>query len=331
MTMGPESTTYYSVVNGEGWEKGLEARMASSADFPFTWIVGANIYKTKDEQYQTNEDQADGDLEYQNQWNEQETKAIYANVTYPISDSLRATIGARQSWDENTTWNYEMPGKGGSNEPTLEGSSMEYDSPNFKLGFEYDLNENSMLYGDISSSYRMNGSGVTEGGDMLDPEELTAYSIGAKNRFLDNRLQVNAAAYYYDYQNYFANMSPSRVPADTNGNGQWDWETEQDTEEVVNIQTGDAVVYGFDLQTTTILTDRDKLNLNVTYVKKYFTDLYFDFPDIVNWFGIDDLDYSDRDMPQAPNWNVTANYTHNFILPNGGSLTAGLEARYTSK
>jgi iron complex outermembrane receptor protein len=327
MTMGPSSTTYYSVVAGEGWEKGLEARMTSSEDFPFKWILGANIYKTKDDQSQVNENQDDenAELEYQDQWNEQETKAVYANVTYPVSDTLRATVGARQSWDENTTWNYEKPGKGGVGE-TLEGSTMEYDSPNFKLGAEYDLAVNSMLYADIASSYRMNGSGVTQDGVLLDPEELVAYSFGAKNRFMDNRLQVNAAVYYYDYKNYFANMAPSRVPYDSDGDGVWDG-----TEEQVNIETGDAVVYGLDVQTSAILSDKDRLSLNISYVKKYFTDLVFDFPDVVNNLGIDDLDYEDEDMPQAPNWKVNANYTHNFILPNGGSLTAGVEASYTSK
>ena len=36
----------------------------------------------------------------------------------------------------------------------------------------------------------------------LEAETLTAYELGSKNRFLDNRLQVNGDVYYYDYGAY---------------------------------------------------------------------------------------------------------------------------------
>jgi iron complex outermembrane receptor protein len=325
-TMMENTTEYYTTVDGDGFERGLEMRLASSEDFPFKWIVGVNYYKSEDEQWQVDQNETDPneETEYTHAWNQQITKAIYANVTYPLTDTLRATVGARQSWDENNSMNWEKPGKGGSSEPTTETFTMEYDDPNFKLGIEYDLAENSMLYADVSSSYRMNGGAGAQ--KELDPEELTAYSIGAKNRFFDNRFQLNAAAYYYDYKNYFANMDPARTPVDSDGDGVYDG-----TEEQVNMETGDARIYGFDIQTTTILTDKDKLDLNISYVKKEFTDLFFDFPDIINDCGIEDLNYDGNEMPQAPNWNITANYSHNFVLPNGGTLTPRLEASYTSK
>ena len=37
-----------------------------------------------------------------------------------------------------------------------------------------------------------------------DPEELDAFEVGVKSRFLGRRLQVNASGYYYDYNNYQA-------------------------------------------------------------------------------------------------------------------------------
>jgi iron complex outermembrane recepter protein len=327
------NVTYLATQQGHGYEKNVEARMASSADFSFKWFLGANIYKTMDNQQSMQDNQTDlnAATQYATRWNSQSTKAIYGNITYPVTSNFRATVGARKSWDKNTTYNHEIPGKGSAAE-TIEGSKMKYDKPNFKVGFEYDLASNSMLYGDWSSSYRMNGSGITPGGKSFPPEELMAYTLGAKNRFFGNKLQLNASAYYYDYSNYFAVMGGMRVPKDLNGDGIWEPAVETATEEVVNINTGDAKIYGFDLQTTTIITDNDKLNLSVSYIKKYFTNLIFDFPFQVNdWFGIPDLNYSGKDMPQAPNWNITANYTHNFILGNGGILTAGIDVRYTSR
>ena len=37
-------------------------------------------------------------------------------------------------------------------------------------------------------------------------ETLIAYEFGSKNRFLGNKLQVNAAFYYYDYGGYQASL-----------------------------------------------------------------------------------------------------------------------------
>jgi iron complex outermembrane receptor protein len=33
------------------------------------------------------------------------------------------------------------------------------------------------------------------------PETIDAYELGAKSEFLDHRLKLNAAAFYYDYTN----------------------------------------------------------------------------------------------------------------------------------
>jgi iron complex outermembrane recepter protein len=41
-------------------------------------------------------------------------------------------------------------------------------------------------------------------GMTFKPETLTSYEVGAKSEFLDHKLRVNAAAYYYDYKDYQA-------------------------------------------------------------------------------------------------------------------------------
>ncbi|MBN1625846.1 MAG: TonB-dependent receptor [Deltaproteobacteria bacterium] len=331
-TTTDRGANFYTEDNGFGSEKGIEARMTSSADFAFKWIFGANMYKAKDEQHRIAEAQDEGvDNQYNDQWNDQDTKAIYANLTYPVTDRLRVSGGARYSWDENETINHEVPGKGGVAE-TWEGSAMEYNDPNYSIGAEYDLSDNSMLYGDIKSSYRLNAGGVAQkkADDpdwQMPPELLTAYTIGAKNRFFGNKLQLNVSAYYYDYQDYYANMPPSSYPVWNEETGTWGRGGE-----LVNIATGDAVVYGADIQTSTIISSNDKLDFSVSYIKKYFRELIFDFPDVINIdFGLPDLDCADQDMPQAPNWKLSATYSHNFPLPNGASFRTSVDASYTSK
>jgi iron complex outermembrane receptor protein len=62
-----------------------------------------------------------------------------------------------------------------------------------------------MLYANYATSYRVNAMAISQSTDDGDrtvpPEELKSYTIGAKNRFFNNRVQMNVAAYYYDYTN----------------------------------------------------------------------------------------------------------------------------------
>jgi TonB dependent receptor len=68
--------------------------------------------------------------------------------------------------------------------------------------------DQNMLYASVSTGFSPGDVSVTTNptGDPyalgLDAETLTTYEIGSKNRFLDNRLQVNGAVYYNDYGAY---------------------------------------------------------------------------------------------------------------------------------
>jgi len=306
-----------------GTEKDIEARMVSSADFPFKWILGVNIYRSvnlRESDMVGVDNPADIRYDYFDSFDEME--AIFGNITYPITDSFRATAGARKSHHINGTTSHSIPGRGPGEAEFYRKDKTLFDDPIYRLGFEYDLADTSMLYADWSSSYRMNGATT----NLSPVETLYAYTSGIKNRFLNNRLQLNVSAYYYDYKNYFANLPPLFVAYDSDNNGTFDNRYEVDGKTY-----GDARVYGLDVQTSTIITAQDKLDLSVSYIKKYFTDLAHDWPDVVNDLGLPDLDYNGKDMPQAPNWNVAANYSHSFFLANGGSLKASIDIRYTTE
>lgn len=325
-------TTNKTVNNGTGYEEGVEMRMTSAEDFFFKWIVGFNYYKSKDESESLTYEQGDDDEDVADsmgyRYNNQESKALYTNVTYPITEDFRVTGGIRLNWDENDSYNYEEPGKGGA-DYTEEVALQKYDSPDYKLGIEYDLAENSMLYSDYSTSYRSQGMSFNDDG-VLPPEELDAYTLGIKNRFLNNRLQLNASVYLYDYVNFMASDSMVSTISDDNGNGIWDEGETTVVEDVNAKQVGDARIYGVDLQTTTLLTAKDKLDVSVSYMKKYFTELSFDYYDITNYLGIEDENYKDVEMTNAPNWTINAGYSHDFTFQNGATLTTKLDARYQS-
>jgi iron complex outermembrane receptor protein len=342
-------------------EKSFEVRMSSPEDFPFQWIAGGTYYKSFDRNIDESQEYLDSSpttvngvyYEKWGRWSDRqmtnENKAFFLNVTYPVSDAFRATAGYRQSWDKFITDNYEIKGEPGSPdyvyayEPFL----MENDGdPDYKIGLEYDLADNSMLYASYATSYRVQGMGGGPPGTTTtqDPEELTAYTVGAKNRFFDNSLQLNAALYYYDYRNYRAGGNDTEVWLyDTDGDGEQD---QNETGRDGNANgVGDGRVIGLDLSANWIISPNDRLNLTASYMNSEWTDLLIDYEydysggydsdgvwqdDLIgigeNGDGIDD--FTGEEMMSSPPININLTYDHNFTLPNGGSLKAALTVKY---
>jgi len=88
----------------------------------------------------------------------------------------------------------------------------------WKAGAEFDVAEQSLLYAAVETGYRAGGFQLSEGNPTYDPEFITAYTVGLKNRFLGNRVQLNLEAFYWKYKdqqiNYFT-VSPDSVLINT--------------------------------------------------------------------------------------------------------------------
>ncbi|HEX7886278.1 MAG TPA: TonB-dependent receptor, partial [Phenylobacterium sp.] len=75
-----------------------------------------------------------------------------------------------------------------------------------RLALSYTFDNGALAYASYSRGYRsgaFNGGGYTSsvGITYIDPERVNAYEAGLKGRFLDRRLTVSSAVFYYDYKN----------------------------------------------------------------------------------------------------------------------------------
>jgi iron complex outermembrane receptor protein len=328
--------------------------MTNAADFElFQWIAGATYYESEQERATDYEDPTRVDS---TRLTLQKKKALYGNITYPVwfHDPLRLTAGYRQSWDENNSTS-----TGDMNETS--GNPEQYSKPDLKFGFEYDAADNLMFYGSYASSYRSGDAmGMPDAdGNYPDPEELDAYTIGAKSRWLDNRLQVNIAAYYYDYSNklcsgykeatgltedMIADSDILGVAVDGRGNpsvelvpdGQFPtMDPDNPAEKYVfqlndpNSQgTGTFRSIGVDLQTTWVITSKDRLNLNIAYLNAEWKTLHFHYYYSMYW---PDEDYEGVTPTNSPEWAVTSSYEHNFMLGSLGTLTPRIDMQYKTE
>ena len=71
----------------------------------------------------------------------------------------------------------------------------------YRLAAEYDVSPTSLLYASYETGYRSGGFNNTIGRETYDPEYIKAATIGSKNRFFDNRVQLNLEAFYWKYSN----------------------------------------------------------------------------------------------------------------------------------
>jgi iron complex outermembrane receptor protein len=83
-----------------------------------------------------------------------------------------------------------------------------------RLAAEFDLTAQSLLYLSYESGFHSGGFSLAAGHETFQPEYIDAYTLGSKNRFLDNSLQVNLEAFYWKYKN----QQVAHFGLDTNNN-----------------------------------------------------------------------------------------------------------------
>lgn len=330
-----------------------EIRWASDSDGPLTWLIGGNYYKNTWDRIAQNmqvldlsyDDPASLNAPLFGEYNKGDINnyGIFTEETFELSDDMRITAGLR--YDKTRINNYAAQDFNQNLGPMLVAlnppdiihnptdAKYRKDTPNFdnwtyKLRFEYDLTPDNMLYALTSTGFLPGNSQinvnpiVTMEGDFLgvqflylpfDQEELTSYEVGSKNRFLDNRLQLNASAFYYDFEGYqeSINITPDQPPPPSFV--------------VVRVPVR---MYGLEVDSTWLITPNDK----VTFAAGWLDAQLKSYPNVP---GMDpptsakEFMYLKR-VPGLPEYTATLGYDHTFLFGNGSSLVPRAELRYTS-
>ncbi|MEJ1969458.1 MAG: TonB-dependent receptor [Rhizomicrobium sp.] len=236
----------------------------------------------------------------------QNSAAAYGQATYSVLDWLRLTGGARVSWDQI--------GERGSNQ-TVPAPPVPFigrhDWTNFdwKLGAAADITQENMVYLNVQTGYNSGGlstvPSATIQAPIVQPERLLAFSLGTKNRFFDDRLEINDEFYYYIYKNY-------QVTSYNSATGQTQF-----------FNADKALVYGNDLSILLNVTDVDQLSLNLGLLSARAQDFVLLPPA----GGGPAPNYDGFQLVYAPEATVNASFEHTWEF-SGGSTLKGLVATY---
>ena len=148
-----------------------------------------------------------------------EAQAIFGELYWDVTDALRLTVGGRYSEEEKegkqrtiyVTFS-DLPPIQPNNayfEP-----KYEQDEFTWKVNATYDFSDDVMMYATVSSSFKSGGfNPISDNSPLVnpalggnannvdfDPEFIDAFELGLKTTLLDGAMQLNAAAFYYDYQ-----------------------------------------------------------------------------------------------------------------------------------
>lgn len=201
-----------SIFNKDQDNKALsaEARLTSTTEGPLSWILGA--YYFDEETYIFRRVRLKGltpggiitlpDF-LLDEFGNSSTIAGFASATYAFTEAFRLIGGLRYTHDSKdgskiTRGNFGQPFPPDLPNPAAP-SDVEFDKVTWKVGLEYDINPDVLLYGSVSTGYKAGGFNLTSDGRPYEPEDITAYELGLKSDLLDGRARVNVDAFYYDY------------------------------------------------------------------------------------------------------------------------------------
>jgi iron complex outermembrane recepter protein len=289
-----------------------ELRLASKGQGAFQWQLGA-YYFNEDQTINSHFYDIPGPTIALFTYNYPDVNAKsyagFGQVSYKLTDTVEISAGARYSSDRKSrvgTQDNASLGDyltNGSLVYTLsnEDGSAKSDKTTWHGGINWQVTPENMLYAKVDTGYKAGGfSTVSE----YAPETVTAYEIGAKNRWLDNRLQVNVAAFDENYSNQQIDIFVASLGGDLIQNA------------------GKSRIYGLETDAQLQLTPDDRLDLAVNY-------LHARFLSFMAFNGNVNVDVAGNRMIQAPDFSVGFGYSHDWHLPIG-VLTADVHSAYKS-
>lgn len=319
---------------GRSNQETLEARL-SHASSSFKWVAGGFFF------HESNPGEirifvGPGLLQSNPQYQPRGTSySAFGEATYSVTDRLRLIAGGRYT-SENRKLNgdFFISPKQDGNYIDVEkfNGDKTFNSVTWKAGAEFDLAARNMLYFTASTGFKSGGITQTiPPNNIYQPEKVLAFELGSRNRFLDNRLQVNLEGFHWTY----TDQQNSHLTFDTLGN--------------VNFLTqnaGQATLYGFNVDVVARPTNADTLHVGVEYDhSKYSKDSYqvpiFAYSPLGTgcklagvapgpFVPLATIDCSGFELPHAPAWSGQADYTHTFTFASAAALDLDFAARFAS-
>ena len=243
-----------------------------------------------------------------------ESTAGFGQVSYALTDQIKIEAGMRYSTDEKSRTGYNtvtnianwVATGVASFVTTPQNSKVSSTKKTYHAALDWQWSPDNLLYVKYDTGYK--AGGFTDN-NVYGPETIEAYEIGSKNRFLNNKLELNLAGFWYDYTDQQVStqtVSPAGAFI------------------TVVLNAGAARYYGLEAEAVALLTPVDRLNFYVGYINAKYTDFK-----IVTG-PTSSLQLAGNRPPQAPRWTANVGYQHEWAVWND-TLTGRVQTHLESK
>jgi iron complex outermembrane recepter protein len=273
-----------------------------------------------------------------------ELYAAFAQGTWTLTDTLRLTAGARYTYEDksgyremnvlrtstgqlditqgataNAVFGIDYANLGEATNGAFpihrlkESRSEDFITPTGIL--EWDVSDNTMLYGSVSSGAKAGGfdaRGDKAGDFEFEDESVLAWELGSKSRLADGRLEVNTAIFYSDYEDLQVSQFNGAVGFLV-GNA------------------AEATSQGVEIDGRWLITE----GLTMTFSGAYL-DFEFDKYEGACNVGLRlpadaTCDYSGKPNIFSPEWTANASFEYVIGLTDGMDLRTNLDVLYTDE
>jgi len=275
-------------------------------------------------------------------WNQTSTsQALFGNLRYQFTEKAAVGAGLRYTHEtksitesavslSNTAANtgvvnfasqnawYLPGGVVGNVKPLTLSAEDSWDNATFDITPEYRFNKDLLGYVRFATGFRSGGFNQTitqpAGGtpyiNRLVPETIANIEAGIKSAWLNNRVTLNASAFYYEVKNLQLNIQ--QAVTDANGN-------------VVTSSSGQSngKVSGLELETAAQVSSNWHVGSSLALLHSEYTDFNYQVGTVA-------LNASGNEFYRAPNVQFRLDTSYGIALNNGSKVLLGTDWAYTS-
>ena len=322
--------------------KSFEARLSGTLAEKFDWTAGAYWYQgdfTNSQQVSIPAFVPNALLVNGRNTTSSENLSGFAHGVFHLSDRLSLTAGLRYSTDQ----------KDEQFDNSIVVTQLDTDTNHFdwKAGIDYKLDDGMLVYASAATSYRPQAFNprpfqVTQF-VPVDGEEATSYEVGFKSDFAGNRVRVNIAAFYVDYNQrilpiggteclansagQYTNLVPAGTPGAVQDSlGQWCLDTNGPpppgaTTSRTFYNNIPATIQGAELEVQ--FAPVEGMTISAQYGYTDFKGDEFDNPSLLGNPAVTQIT-SDNPI-YVPRDNYSLSFAYQFKIGEGSSLTPRLD------
>jgi iron complex outermembrane recepter protein len=232
--------------------------------------------------------------------------ALYFDTTISLTARLNLSAGLRYTDEEIEHASYfffDEPEAGNPAQPGFpDNSENDFQNVSGRLVLDFQLTEDHLLYGGISTGFKAGGiQSTSDGIAPYDEEELISYEVGFKSTFADGRVRFNGAFFYYDYSDLqvFAFVIVDGLGFSTISNA------------------ADATNYGAEFEVQWIPLDNLFINLGVGLLRTEYDE-----------FVLPTGDFSGNDITMSPELTYNGLVQYDIPLGDRGRVTLQTSFNY---